>query len=111
MASALLRAVTSGRRLGQAFLNQIRRQTDIVSDPEVETYIQSIGYRLVAQSTNSSQLFTFFVVDEPEMVAALLAAGAGGDRRHRELRRRDALLRELPSPKGHLRVAFFVNAL
>lgn len=66
------------RRLGQAFLNQIRRQTDIVSDPEVETYIQSIGYRLVAQSTNSSQLFTFFVVDEPEINAFAAPGGIVG---------------------------------
>ena len=66
------------RRLGQAFLNQIRRQTDIVSDPEVETYIQSIGYRLVAQSTNASQLFTFFVIDEPEINAFAAPGGIVG---------------------------------
>ena len=34
------------RRLGQAFLSQIRKQADIINDPEIETYLRSIGYRL-----------------------------------------------------------------
>jgi len=62
------------RRLGQAFLNQIRRQTDIINDPEVESYIQSIGYRLVAQSDNNSQLFTFFVIND-SLINAFAAPG------------------------------------
>jgi predicted Zn-dependent protease len=66
------------RRLGQAFLNQIRRQTDVINDPEVETYIQSIGYRLVAQSDNSSQLFTFFVIDDPQINAFAAPGGIVG---------------------------------
>jgi len=66
------------RRLGQAFLNQIRRQTDIIGDPEVETYIQSIGYRLVAQSDNSSQLFTFFVVNDSTINAFAAPGGIVG---------------------------------
>lgn len=66
------------RRLGQAFLNQIRRQTDIIADPEVETYIQSIGYRLVAQSDNSSQLFTFFVINDNTINAFAAPGGIVG---------------------------------
>lgn len=66
------------RRLGQAFLNQIRRQTDIINDPEVETYIQSIGYRLVAQSDNSSQLYTFFIINEPSINAFAAPGGIVG---------------------------------
>jgi len=66
------------RRLGQAFLNQIRRQTNIIDDPEIETYIQSIGYRLVAQSDNSSRLFTFFVVDDSTINAFAAPGGIVG---------------------------------
>lgn len=62
------------RRLGQAFLNQVRKQAKIVSDPEVETYIQSIGYRLVSQSDNNTQGFTFFVIDDP-LINAFAAPG------------------------------------
>ncbi|MEX2353382.1 MAG: M48 family metalloprotease, partial [Gammaproteobacteria bacterium] len=66
------------RRLGQAFLNQIRRQTDIIDDPEIENYIESIGYRLVAQSDNSSQLFTFFVINDPTINAFAAPGGIVG---------------------------------
>jgi len=66
------------RRLGQAFLNQIRRQTDIIDDPEIETYIESLGYRLVAQSDNSSQRFTFFVIDDNEINAFAAPGGIVG---------------------------------
>jgi predicted Zn-dependent protease len=66
------------RRLGQAFLNQIRRQTDIIDDPEIEAYIQSIGYRLVAQSDNSSQLYTFFIINDSAINAFAAPGGIVG---------------------------------
>ncbi len=62
------------RRLGQAFLSQVRKQLDIVSDPEINTYIQSIGYRLVSQSDNNEQQFTFFVVND-SLINAFAAPG------------------------------------
>ena len=62
------------RRLGQAFLSQIRKQTDIVSDPEVETYIRSLGYRLVAQSDSNTRPFTFFIINDP-LINAFAAPG------------------------------------
>ena len=62
------------RRLGQAFLNHIRRHTPILDDPEVETYIQSIGYRLVSNSDNNIQQFTFFVINDP-LINAFAAPG------------------------------------
>ena len=66
------------KRLGQAFLSQVRKQARIVSDPEVETYIQSIGYRLVSQSDNNTQAFTFFVVDDPQINAFAAPGGIVG---------------------------------
>ena len=62
------------RRLGQAFLSQVRKQADIVSDPEVNNYIESIGYRLVSQSDNNEQQFTFFVINDP-LINAFAAPG------------------------------------
>jgi beta-barrel assembly-enhancing protease len=62
------------RRLGQAFLNHIRRHTPIQEDPEIETYIQSIGYRLVSNSDNNTQQFTFFVIDD-SLINAFAAPG------------------------------------
>ena len=66
------------RRLGQAFLSQIRKQADIIGDPEVETYIQSIGYRLVAQSDNNTQQFTFFVINDSQINAFAAPGGIVG---------------------------------
>ena len=62
------------RHLGQAFLNHVRRHTPILDDPEIETYIQSIGYRLVANSDNNIQQFTFFVINDP-LINAFAAPG------------------------------------
>lgn len=62
------------RRLGQAFLSQVRKQADIVSDPEINTYIESIGYRLVSQSDNNEQQFTFFVINDA-LINAFAAPG------------------------------------
>ncbi|OGT35266.1 MAG: hypothetical protein A2W28_09890 [Gammaproteobacteria bacterium RBG_16_51_14] len=62
------------RRLGQAFMRQVRQQINIIQDPEVETYIQSIGYQLVANSDTNTQPFNFFVVDDP-MINAFAAPG------------------------------------
>lgn len=63
------------RRLGQAFLGQMRRQANLVDDTEIENYLRSLGYRLVSHSDNNTQQFTFFVINEPEINAF---AGPGG---------------------------------
>lgn len=63
------------RRLGKMFLNQIRHVETVVSDAEVESYIQSIGYQLASHSDNTELSFTFFVVQNPAINAF---AGPGG---------------------------------
>lgn len=63
------------RRLGKIFLNQIRHLASVSKDPEVESYIQSLGYRLASHSDNNEQPFTFFVVNNPGINAF---AGPGG---------------------------------
>lgn len=63
------------RRLGKLFLNQVRQYEDVVSDPEIESYIQSIGYQLASHSDNTQQSFTFFVVNNTAINAF---AGPGG---------------------------------
>ncbi|MCZ6525912.1 MAG: M48 family metalloprotease [Gammaproteobacteria bacterium] len=66
------------RRLGQAFLSQVRKQANIITDPEVETYIQSIGYRLVSHSDNNTQAFTFFVINDRSINAFAAPGGIVG---------------------------------
>jgi len=63
------------RRLGEAFMRSIRNTLPLVTDPEVDDYIQNLGYRLLANSDFSGQKFTFFVVKSPVINAF---AGPGG---------------------------------
>lgn len=63
------------RRLGKIFLNQVRHFASVSKDPEVESYIQSLGYKLASHSDNNEQPFTFFVVNDPGINAF---AGPGG---------------------------------
>ncbi|MEX0951921.1 MAG: M48 family metalloprotease [Gammaproteobacteria bacterium] len=62
------------RRIGQLFLRNVREHANIVTDPEVQSYIHSLGYRLAANSDNNAQNYTFFMVDDP-MVNAFAAPG------------------------------------
>lgn len=63
------------RRLGQMFLKQVRHFSRIIDDPEVESYIQALGYNLSSHSDNTEQPFTFFMIDNPVINAF---AGPGG---------------------------------
>jgi len=52
------------RRIGAEFLRRIRLNFQLVEDPEVNAYINSLGNRLVEHSGYSNQKFTFFVIDD-----------------------------------------------
>lgn len=63
------------RALGEAFMREVRARLDVVEDPQVEQYIQSLGYRLVAASDRQGLGFTFFVIEDGSVNAF---AGPGG---------------------------------
>ena len=63
------------RRLGKMFLSQVRQFTSVSNDPEVKSYIQSLGNKLASHSDNTEQPFNFFVVNSPSINAF---AGPGG---------------------------------
>lgn len=62
-------------RIGQSFLRHLRKQGEVLDDPQVEAYIQSLGYRLVSHSDDNTQHFTFFVVKD-STVNAFATPGA-----------------------------------
>jgi len=66
------------RRLGKAFMRSVRQFATIVDDPEVESYIESIGYNLAANSDDNTLAFTFFVVDSPDINAFAAPGGVIG---------------------------------
>ena len=52
------------RAIGELFMREIRSRVKLVDDPEVEDYVQSLGYRLVSQSDSQNFGFTFFIVQD-----------------------------------------------
>ena len=52
-----------------------RQHLDIVSDPEVNAYLDSLGYLLAANSDAQSQQFGFFLVDDPSINAFAAPGG------------------------------------
>jgi len=61
--------------LGEAFMRSVRRSLPLVTDPIIEEYVQTLGYRLAANSGNYSSNFHFFVIDSTQINAF---AGPGG---------------------------------
>ncbi len=73
-ASAVL-TPAEDRRLGEAFMREIRAQTDVVDDPEVEAHIQALGHHLASQSDVDTSDYEYFVIQDPAINAF---AGPGG---------------------------------
>jgi len=63
------------RRLGEAFMRQLRRSLTFVDDSIVTDYLHSLGYQIVSNADAPTQRFDFFVVDDPTINAF---AGPGG---------------------------------
>lgn len=60
---------------GEAFMRSIRGSLDLIDDPEIQAYVESLGNRLVANTGVRDRKFTFFVIRDP-MINAF--AGPGG---------------------------------
>ena len=64
--------------IGEGVMREVRRSLKLMSDPEINEYIQSVGYRLVSNSDNQYQGFTFFVVNDPSINAFAAPGGFVG---------------------------------
>ncbi len=65
-------------RLGSMVVRGLRDQGQILDDPELNEYIQSLGMRLSSQATTPGQSFYFFIVKDPEINAFALPGGFVG---------------------------------
>ena len=63
------------RKVGEAIMRDIRSDPAFLADPEVSGYLNSLGYRLAAASTNNRQDFEFFVVRDNTLNAFALPGG------------------------------------
>jgi len=62
------------RRIGESLMRQFRQSLKIVDDPEIQEYIQSLGYRLAGNTDGQLLDFTFFVVED-DAINAFAAPG------------------------------------
>jgi predicted Zn-dependent protease len=63
------------RRIGEAIMMDIRHDRSMVDDTELTDYLNNLGYRLVASSTENRQDFEFFVLRDSTLNAFALPGG------------------------------------
>ena len=62
-------------QIGRMIVRGLRDSDQILEDPEVTDYIQSLGHRLSSQATDGSQRFNFFMMKENSINAFALPGG------------------------------------
>jgi predicted Zn-dependent protease len=62
-------------QIGLMIVRGLREQGQVLDDPEVNDYIQSLGSRIVAQAQEGGQRFQFFVVPDSSINAFALPGG------------------------------------
>jgi len=55
--------------LGRAIMRDVYADPRYLDDPEIESYLNQLGYKLVSVSTRNQREFTFFVVNDPSINA------------------------------------------
>jgi predicted Zn-dependent protease len=60
---------------GRAIMRDIRRSGLVVEDPQLTEYVNEIGHRIAAQTSDGDQQFTFFVVKDSRINAFALPGG------------------------------------
>jgi predicted Zn-dependent protease len=60
--------------IGQSFFWRLQQSVELIDDPEINSYLRSVGYRLVTNSDAPYLPFTFFMVKNP-VVNAFAAPG------------------------------------
>ncbi|MDX1751090.1 MAG: M48 family metalloprotease [Methylophaga sp.] len=62
-------------QVGQSFYWSLQQSVTLVDDPEVNSYINSLGHRLVTNSDDPGRSFTFFVVPDSSVNAFAAPGG------------------------------------
>src|SRR5580704_16321572 len=60
---------------GLGFVNEIRKEGLILTDPEVQQYAQEIGHSLSSQAEEGQHQFYYFVIREPSVNAFAIPGG------------------------------------
>ncbi len=60
---------------GESMLRELRSMNEVLDDPQVDAYMQALGYRLVAASADPKQPYTFTVLRDSEINAFAAPGG------------------------------------
>ena len=66
------------RKIGEQAVQQIRREPNYVDDPEITEYVNEIGRRIVASTSDAQQDFVFFVLRDNTINAFAMPGGFVG---------------------------------
>ena len=61
--------------MGRAIMRDVYADPRYLDDPEIETYLNQLGYKLVSVSTRNQREFNFFVVNDPSINAFAMPGG------------------------------------
>ena len=61
--------------LGRAIMRDVYADPRYLDDPEIESYLNQLGYKLVSVSSRNQREFTFFVVSDPTINAFAMPGG------------------------------------
>jgi len=61
--------------LERAIMRDVYADPRYLDDPEIESYLNQLGYKLVSVSTRNQREFTFFVVNDPSINAFAMPGG------------------------------------
>lgn len=62
-------------QIGRSIYRSLVDTERVMSDPEIQEYVQDVGMKLAAQAQDGDFRFTFFVVDDPAINAFALPGG------------------------------------
>jgi predicted Zn-dependent protease len=74
-ASSAVLSPADEREIGALLMRQIRAQLPVIDDPEIEDYIQTLGYKLVSSGSWGTTDFHFFVLADPVVNAFAIPGG------------------------------------
>lgn len=60
---------------GESMLRELRSLNEVLDDPQVDAYLNTLGYRLVAASADPGQHYTFTALRDPEINAFAAPGG------------------------------------
>lgn len=66
------------QRIGGQMMRNIRQSGKLIDDPEIESYIQSLGHRLSSASDQGGGGFYYFVMQDPSINAFAMPGGYVG---------------------------------